>query len=358
MQVGIVGLPNAGKSTLFNALTAGHALAESYPFSTIEPNLGRVTVPDLYLHSLQDIFASQKATPVSIEFVDIAGLVEGAHKGEGLGNQFLAHIRQVEALVHVLRSFSSGDVAHVRGKLDPSGDLMVVEMELMYADLAVLSRRLEKIYGYCKSGEKEYLAEQEVLQAAQDFLNDGKPLREMELEEKAHSILADLNLLTLKPVLYLINGSLENQEGEKLEEEIRRMRPAGSNTMIMDAQMEAEVAQLPEEEAQEFLADLDLQPALDRFVEKAYSLLELIKFYTGNKNEVRAWNIKRNASLIEAAAKVHTDMARGFIKGEVIPAPTLVKLQSWSKAREKGLIRIEGRDYGIEDLDTIYIHFR
>ncbi len=357
MQIGLVGLPNVGKSTLFNALTRSKALVENYPFATIEPNLGRVPLADEYLRSLQSVFGAAKAIPAFINFIDIAGLVAGAHRGEGLGNQFLSHIRNVEVIVHVLRSFPAESVAHVEGKIDPLADLRTVELELILADMVTLEKRSDKARSMCQTGEKKYFQELALYERLQEFMDREQPVRFFAASAPEKEILDSMHLLTAKPVLYVLNGP-QNAENFVLETKIKADDKRAVKAMIIDAQLEADLLELPEEDSSKFLQELGLEPALERLVSEAYSLLDLIRFYTGNEKEVRAWNLPQGERLITAAGKVHTDIAQGFIKGEVVPAGRLVEAGSWSKAKEKGLIRTEGRDYLVARDDVIYIHFR
>ncbi len=354
MQIGIVGLPNAGKSTLFNALTRSNALAQSYPFSTVDPNLGRVALPDPYLEDLGQIFGAAKNTPVGVEFVDIAGLVEGAHRGEGLGNRFLDRIRRVEALVHVLRAFSAEDVARINPDGNPRGDMDIVEQELIQADLESINRRKEKTEPMLKTARPKYREEWAALEKAEQFLQGGQPLHLMPRSQGEQSLYDELHLLTEKPVLYILNGPGERENLDLLQE----LEKNGLKGIPVDAKMEEELGQMELEEAREMRRDLEIESALDQLVEQAYCLLNLIKYYTGNENEVRARNIWTGATLLEGAARVHQDIASGFIKGEVIPAPELIAAGSWNKAREAGRIRAEGREYIIQPDDVIYIHFR
>ncbi len=354
MQIGIVGLPNAGKSTLFNALTRGSALAQSYPFSTVDPNLGKVALPDPYLEGLQEVFRAGKKAPVGVEFVDIAGLVEGAHRGEGLGNKFLDRIRKVEAIVHVIRAFSASDVARVNPEGDPISDFKIVEGELIQADLESLSRRKEKTSSMLKTGQQRYKDELASLEKAEKYLNAGKPLRSMDRSEFDNKILGELHLLTEKPVLYVLNGP---EEGKNINFR-KEMEKNGLTIILADAKMEEELGQLDPEEAQEMRREMEIESALDQLVSIAYAMLDLIKYYTGNENEVRARNIRTGSTLLEGAAQVHQDIAAGFIKGEVIAAPDLLQAGTWNGAREEGKIRAEGKEYVIRPDDVVYIHFR
>lgn len=354
MQIGIVGLPNAGKSTLFNALTRGNALAQSYPFSTVDPNLGKVALPDPYLSELQKVFGAGKTTPVGVEFVDIAGLVEGAHRGEGLGNQFLDRIRRVEAIVHVIRAFKAEEVARVNPEGNPLTDYQIVEKELIQADLQTLARRKEKTSPMLKTGQQKYKDEWAALTKTEEHLREEKPLRVMDRSDFEDRLLRELYLLTEKPVLCILNGS---PEGENINIK-GKMEKNGLKVILVDAKMEEELGHLEPDEAQELRREMEIDPALDRMVSEAYSMLDLIKYYTGNENEVRARNIRTGSTLLEGAARVHQDIAAGFIKGEVISAPDLLEAGSWSRAKEEGKLRAEGRDYVIRPDDVIYIHFR
>lgn len=357
MQVGIIGLPNVGKSTLFNALTKGNALVESYPFSTIQPNLGRIALKDANLSLMKTIFKPAKITPAFINFLDIAGLVAGAHRGEGLGNQFLDHIRKVEVLVHVLRGFHDEHVAHLEGQIDPLRDLKIVELELMLADLASLEKRMQKTRSMCQTNEKRYFHELEFYEKLKDHLDQGKLASSLKVNPEEKKYLNDLFLLTAKPMLYVLNGT-STRENLEYQKKIENIEGLAKKTLILDFLFESELHDLTEEEKSMFLMELGLKSALDSLALGAYDLLGLLRFYTGNENELRAWTLTEGSVIVEAAEKIHSDIAQGFIKGEVIGAPLLIEIGTWQKAREKGFLRIEGRDYKVSNEDVIYFHFR
>ena len=358
---GIVGLPNAGKSTVFNALTASSVPAESYPFCTIDPNVGVVPVPDGRLEVVKEKVGSPRSFPTVMEFVDIAGLVEGASKGEGLGNQFLSHIRGVDAVVQVVRCFRDPNVAHVSGNLIPPRDVDIVNIELILADLDLVERQLARAEKAFKSGDKKRGAEVEVLRRARDMLLEEVPLRKGEWKEEERRVLAPYQLLTLKPVLYVANTDEDGLEGKTpyvamLEE---KAQEDGVPLVVLCGKLEAELAQLEPEEALEFRESLGLEDSgLERLIKVGYGLLDLITFFTANEKEARAWTIKRGTKAPRAAGKVHTDMEKGFIKAEVIAFKDLAGVGSLAEARESGIIRIEGKDYVVQDGDLIYFKFR
>ncbi|HLV09021.1 MAG TPA: redox-regulated ATPase YchF [Halanaerobiales bacterium] len=362
MKIGIVGLPNVGKSTLFNALTRGGAPAENYPFCTIDPNVGVVTVPDERLDVLFEMFKPEKKTPTTIQFLDIAGLVKGASRGEGLGNQFLAHIREVEAIAQVVRCFSDGEVSHVDGNVDPLRDIEVINTELIMADLETVEKRIEKTKKMTKSGEKKYLEELTELEKIKTGLEEGKKAIQLEPGEKGRELIQELFLLTSKPTIYIVN--IDEEEVSKADsEQLKRVKEyaekEGSEVVKISARIEADLAELEDDEAVLFRQEMGLEVSgLEQIIKSSYQLLELISFFTttGNK-EVRAWTVSRGATAPEAAGRVHTDMQRGFIRAEVIAYNELVKAGSLSKAREEGLLRVEGKDYIVQDGDICYFRF-
>ncbi|MFQ5538059.1 MAG: redox-regulated ATPase YchF [Gemmatimonadota bacterium] len=362
INVGIVGLPNVGKSSLFNALTAAGAPSENYPFCTVEPNVGMVEVPDPRLDRIHELAGSKEKVPTIVRFVDIAGLVAGASEGEGLGNQFLANIREVDAIAHVLRCFQDEDVAHVAGNVDPVRDREVVETELALADLDLVERRLEKVSKKARSGDKEAQREVRALQAALEPLAQGHPVRSAGLSEEDLKILKPYQLLTAKPVLYVANvgeGDLpagENAWTRALEEALSR--EGGGEIVSVCSAIEAEIAALEPEDRAEFLGDLGLEESgLDRLVHASYHLLGLITFFTTGENQSRAWTVRRGARAPEAAGVIHSDFERGFIRAETIAYDTFVEAGSWKTAREAGLIRSEGKDYEVRDGDIMLFRF-
>jgi GTP-binding protein YchF len=357
---GIVGLPNVGKSTLFNALTATQAAeAANYPFCTIEPNVGRVSVPDPRLEVLAKIEGSAKIIPTQLEFVDIAGLVKGASKGEGLGNQFLGNIRQVDAIVHVLRCFE-GEVTHVEGTVDPIRDAEIVETELMLADLESLEKRYDSAVKKAKGGDKEAKALVDAAEPALEVLRAGKPARTAKIAKEHEPAFRQLQLLTSKPVLYVCNveeGAAA--DGNALSAKVAAMAKAeGAEMVVISAAIEAEVAQLDPAEKQEFLASLGLtEPGLARVIRAGYKLLNLITFFTVGPKEARAWTVHRGAKAPEAAGVIHTDFERGFIRGETIAYDDYVICNGEQGAKEKGLMRAEGKDYVVKDGDIFHFRF-
>ncbi|MDQ7083240.1 MAG: redox-regulated ATPase YchF [Aquificota bacterium] len=366
-RLGIVGLPNVGKSTLFNALVkASRAQVASYPFTTIDPNVGKVPVPDKRLEVIAEREGSERATPTFIEFVDIAGLVKGASRGEGLGNQFLAHIREVDAIAMVVRCFERGDVPHVEGSLDPVRDVQIVDLELVMKDLETVKGRMSKVEKSARGGNREAREEMKHLKTLMGYLEDLEPLRRhlKDMEEETVSYAKNtLFLLTLKPVLYVANVSeedLPDGDGNPCVEALKGIaRNENSPLVVICADIESQIASLEEEEAEEFLKAYGLRErGLNRLIREGYKLLDLITFFTTNRKETRAWTVKRGTRAPEAAGKVHTDMERGFIAAEVINYRDYVKVSSLAEAREKGLVRLEGREYEVRDGDIIYFRFK
>ncbi|HKL13394.1 MAG TPA: redox-regulated ATPase YchF [Halanaerobiales bacterium] len=362
MEIGIVGLPNVGKSTLFNALTKAGVSAENYPFCTIDPNVGVVEVPDKRLDDLYELFSPPKKIPATIKFVDIAGLVKGANKGEGLGNKFLSHIREVDAIAQVVRCFEDKNVSHVDSKLNPINDIEVINTELMMADLETIQKRKEKTKRMLKSGEEKYKIEYEILKKIEKNLNMGTPARNMELDSKERELVDELFLLSDKKVIYIANISEDdiNNEDNKYLKSIREYAKEDNTEVVpVSAKIEADIAELDdEEEAKLFLEDLGLEESgLNKVIKSCYSLLNLITFFTAVQKEIRAWTVKKGTKAPQAAGKIHTDMEQGFIKAEVISYEYLMNAGSISKAREEGLLRIEGHDYIIKDGDFCYFKF-
>ncbi|MTI61905.1 MAG: redox-regulated ATPase YchF [Firmicutes bacterium] len=361
MKLGIVGLPNVGKSTLFNALTKAGAGAENYPFCTIDPNVGVVNVPDKRLEVLNDMYNPRKKTPTTIEFVDIAGLVKGASKGEGLGNKFLAHIREVEAVAQVVRCFTDNNVTHVDGDINPLRDIEIINTELILADLSAVERRMAKTSKMAKSGEKEYIEELQELELLQNSLEEGKNIRQLDLGEQGQRLVKELQLLSAKPIIYIANideGDVGTADNEMVSQV--RKHAAGENARVVtiSAKIEADIAELDEEEAGLFLEEMGLKESgLDRVITAGYELLDLITFFTAGEKEVRAWTVRRGSSAPEAAGKIHTDMQRGFIRAEVVSYDDLITSGSISDAREKGLLRLEGKEYIMQDGDVCYFRF-
>ena len=361
LKVGIVGLPNVGKSSLFNALTAAGAPSENYPFCTVEPNVGTVQVPDDRLERIHALSPASDRTPAFIHFVDIAGLVEGASEGEGLGNQFLAQIREVDAIAHVLRCFEDPDVAHVEGRVDPVRDMGVVDTELALADLETVERRMEKVEKKARSAEKDAVKELAVLEKVHAVLAEGRPVRDLTLEEHERRWVRELHLLTAKPVLYVANVAEEDLPGGRnahVEALERAVEDEDARIVPVCAELEAELAELEPDEREVFLEELGLdESGLERLIHAAYRLLGLITFFTTNENETRAWTVTEGTHAPGAAGTIHSDFERGFIRAETIHWDEFVRAGGWKEAREAGMIRSEGQDYRVEDGDLIHFRF-
>jgi len=361
LQLGLVGLPNVGKSTLFNALTQAGAAVANYPFTTIDPNIGVVPVPDARLQRIAEIVQPERVVPTTLRVVDIAGLVRGASQGEGLGNQFLSHIRTVDAIAMVVRCFVDENVPHVTEELDPVGDIEAVGLELILADLEVMERHLERVHTQAKGRPRDYEAQIATLEEVAKGLREGRPVRRIKLEEHQWEHLRDVALLTNKPCLYVANVS-EDQlpQGGELAKRVRAYAEAdGEETIVLCAPLEAELATWDTEEASAYLLDLGLDSrSLDRFIQAGYRLLDYITFFTmTGGHEVRAWTLRRGQTAIEAAGKIHSDMERGFIRAEVVSYDALNTMGSLARAREAGRLRIEGRDYTVQDGDVLHIRF-
>ena len=362
MKLGIVGLPNVGKSTLFNALTNAGAESANYPFCTIEPNVGVVTVPDKRLDFLADMHHPNKYTPAVIEFVDIAGLVKGASKGEGLGNQFLGNIREVDAILHVVRCFEDDNIIHVDGKINPMRDLETINLELIFSDIEAVERRLERTRKAAKS-DKSLLAEVEVLEKILPALQDGKCARSLELSEEEKALIAEARLLTLKPIIYVANVAESELDGTYQENPaycalLAQAQEEKAELIAVCAGIEAELSGMEDEEKRAFLEDLGIpESGLDKLIKSSYHLLGLISFLTAGVKEVRAWTIRRGTKAPQAAGKIHTDFERGFIRAEVVAFEDLVREGDRTKVKEKGLLRSEGKEYVMKDGDIVEFLF-